>query len=153
MSAFVGGGDNPAFTLTNDGFWPNIDGDDLRAAQRIGADVSNMRLETAAVAAIISINRELRPLKMRHLAAGHDILQAVPADQVNGTSELVHTYLRAIYCTTSAEVAERYRNYDTTNSGTAKAEEENTSADDYRRDARFAIRDLLGISRNTVELL
>lgn len=153
MSGFVASAPAPAFILTNDGFWPDIDANHLRERQRIGGNVSNARLEEAAVAAMISVNRELRTLKLRYMAAGADTLAAVPAEQIQDESELVHTYRRAIYSTASAEIADRYRNYSATNTGAAKGEEEEQSADDYRRDARFAIRDLLGISRTTVELL
>lgn len=153
MSGFVGNAPAQPFTLTNDGFWPDIDADHLRERQRIGGNVTNARLEEAAVAAMISVNRELRTLKLRYMAEGADTLAEVPADQINNESELVHTYRRAIYSEASAEVAERYRNYSATEAGAAKGEAEELSADDYRRDKRFAIRDLLGISRTTVELL
>jgi hypothetical protein len=153
MSGFVASAPAPAFILTNDGFWPDIDANHLRERQRIGGNVTNARLEEAAVAAMISVNRELRTLKLRYMAAGADTLADVPAEQIQDESELVHTYRRAIYSTASAEIAERYRTYSATNTGTAKGEEEEQSADDYRRDARFAIRDLLGISRATVVLL
>ncbi|MFY1021526.1 head completion/stabilization protein [Ectopseudomonas khazarica] len=153
MSGFVGNAPAQPFTLTNDGFWPDIDADHLRERQRIGGNVTNARLEEAAVAAMISVNRELRTLKLRYMALGHDTLEAVPADKINNESELVHTYRRAIYSEASAEVAERYRNYSATEAGAAKGEAEDQTADDYRRDKRFAIRDLLGISRTTVELL
>lgn len=153
MSGFVGNAPAQPFTLTNDGFWPDIDADHLRERQRIGGNVTNARLEEAAVAAMISVNRELRTLKLRYMAEGADTLAEVPADQINNESELVHTYRRAIYSEASAEVAERYRTYSATEAGAAKGEAEELSADDYRRDKRFAIRDLLGISRTTVELL
>lgn len=153
MSGFVASAPAQPFTLTNDEFWPDIDANHLRERQRIGGNVSAPRLEEAAVAAMISVNRELRKLKLRYQAMGHADLASVPSDKIQDESELTHTYKRAIYCTVSAEVAERYRTYSATNTGAAKGEEEEQSADDYRRDARFAIRDLLGISRTTVELL
>ncbi|WP_175253451.1 head completion/stabilization protein [Pseudomonas sp. BMW13] len=153
MSGFVGNAPAQPFNLTNDGFWPDIDAAHLRERQRIGSDVTNARLEEAAVAAMISVNRELRTLKLRYMALGHDTLEAVPADQINNESELVHTYRRAIYSEASAEVAERKRTYSATEAGAARGEAEELTADDYRRDKRFAIRDLLGISRTTVELL
>lgn len=153
MSGFVGNAPAQPFNLTNDGFWPDIDAAHLRERQRIGSNVTNTRLEEATVAAMISVNRELRTLKLRYMAEGADTLAAVPADQIQGESTLTHTYRRAIYSTASAEVAERYRTYSATEAGAAKGEEEEQTADDYRRDARFAIRDLLGISRTTVELL
>ena len=82
LSAFVAGGTTDPLLLVNDGFWPDIDAEKLRAAQRIASDVTNERLEVAAVAAMISVNRELHHLKFRHLAAGHTTLEAVPADQI-----------------------------------------------------------------------
>lgn len=153
MSGFVASAPAQPFTLTNDEFWPDIDANHLRDRQRLSGDVSPPRLEEAAVAAMISVNRELRPLKLRYMAQGYDTLEDVPADKIQNESELIHTYRRAIYSTASAEIAERYRTYSATNSGATKGEEEEQSADDYRRDARFAIRDLLGISRTTVEML
>lgn len=153
MSAFIAGGVAAPLTLSNDGFWPDIDLADLRDAQRIASSVTNGRLETAVVAAMISVNRELSTRKLRYQAEGHTHLDAVPADKIAERSVLTILYERAVYSAASAEVAERYRSFDATNSGAAKAEEEEPTVDDYRRDSRFAIRDLLGISRTTVELL
>lgn len=153
MSGFVAGGSSAPFTLSNDGFWPDIDADHLRAAQRIPANVTNPRLEVATVAAMISVNRELKAHKLQWLAAGHATLADVPAEQINGQSSLLILYQRAIYCSTSVEVSERYRSFDTTNSGDKNAEELTPTIDELRRDARWAIRDLLGIGRSTIELI
>jgi hypothetical protein len=153
MSGFVAGGSSAPFTLSNDGFWPDIDADHLRAAQRIPASVTNPRLEVASVAAIISVNRELSAHKLQWQAAGHATLADVPADQINGQSILLVQYQRAIYCSTSVEVSERYRSFDTTSSGDKNAEELTPTIDELRRDVRWAIRDLLGIGRSTIELI
>jgi hypothetical protein len=153
MSGFVAGGSSAPFTLSNDGFWPDIDADHLRAAQRIPASVTNPRLEVASVAAIISVNRELSAHKLQWQAAGHATLADVPADQINGQSILLAQYQRAIYCSTSVEVSERYRSFDTTSSGDKNAEELTPTIDELRRDVRWAIRDLLGIGRSTIELI
>jgi hypothetical protein len=153
MSGFVAGGSSAPLPLTNDGFWPDIDADRLRAAQRIPANVTNPRLEVATVAAMISVNRELKAHKLQWQAAGHATLADVPAEQINGQSSLLTLYQRAIYCSTSVEVSERYRSFDTTNSGDKNAEELTPTIDELRRDARWAIRDLLGIGRSTIELI
>jgi hypothetical protein len=153
MSGFIAGGTAEAFTLVNDGFWPDIDADRLRAAQRIDATVTNARLEVAAVSAMLAVNRDLSAAKVKWQAEGHGTLAEVPADHIAGASMHTHAYRRAVYSLTSAEVAERYRTYDTTNSGTKAADQEEPSADDYRRDARHAVRDILGIGHATVELI
>jgi hypothetical protein len=153
MSGFVAGGTTTAFTIENDGFWPNVDADNYRAAHRVDASVTNARLEVALVAAILAVNADLLKKKLSWLAQGYTTLAAVPADAINGETILLALYRRAVYSQASAEVAERYRTYDATNSGAAAAEEELPTAAEYRRDARWAIRDMLGVPRSTVELI
>lgn len=154
MSGFIATGNTAeTYVITNDGFWPDIDGATLRAAIRLDGSVSDARLEVAAVNALIQVNQELRGLKASHQADGHAALADVPADRINNESCLVLLYRRAIYCTTAAELSERYRSFDSTAEGNRNAEELTPSIDEYRRDARFAIRDLLGVGHCTVELI
>ena len=113
MSGFIAGGDtSAAYPISNADFWPDIDGQQLRAAMRI-----------------------------------------VPAEQIKGKSQLLHLYCRVIYCGALAELIERYQSFDATNSGEQKVTEEESSPDQLRRDARKALRTILGISHATVELL
>lgn len=153
MSGFVAGGAATSFSIESDGFWPSIDADQLRATLRIDASVTDPRLETAVVAAAISVNRELRQWRAKQQAAGHATLADVPAETINSQSELVHLYARAIQAATGAEVCERYRSYDSTGSSDSKAEALQFNIDEYRRDQRWAIRDLLGVPRMSVDLI
>lgn len=153
MSGFIATGQAEAFTLTNDGFWPDIEADHLRASLRLDGTVSEMRLEMAIVNAMLSVNRELAVLRAEYLAEGYASLDEVPAAQLRGLSGLVHLYRRAVYCTAGAELTERYRTFDATAAGNARADELTPSIDEYRRDARYTIRDLLGITHSTVELI
>ena len=153
MSGFVAGGTVASGHINTDAFWPSIDLDELRATLRIDASVTAPRLETAAVAAAISVNRELSGWRAIQQAAGHSELAAVPSEKINDVSVLVHLYRRAIEAATGAEVCERYRSYDSTNSGNQNAEELTPSIDELRRDQRWAVRDFLGLGRTTVELI
>lgn len=154
MSGFIAGGDNTnAHPITNADFWPDLDGQHLRAAMRIDSSVTDDRLDQATVNAMIEANRELAAYRAARKAEGHATLAEVPAEQINDESELLHLYRRIVYCRALAELIERYRSYDTTNSGEQKVTEEQTSPDQLRRDARFALRNILGVSQNTVELL
>lgn len=153
MSGFIATGGAEPFILTNVGFFPDVDAEHLRASLRIDASVTNARLEVAAVNAMLSVNRELLTYKHTQQAAGYASLAAIPSDQVNGANEQTHLYRRAVYCTAGAELAERYRSYDATAAGNQRAEELTPSVDEYRRDARWAIRELLGERHTTVELI
>jgi hypothetical protein len=157
MSGFIANGSIPAAAephpISNDGWWPDLDGEAVRAALRLDSSISSMRLEVALVNAVLSVNRELDAYQVAQQAEGHASLAAVPGPQIQGQTRPLHLYLRAVYCTAGAELAERYRSYDATNAGDNNADELTPSIDEYRRDARWAMRDLLGASRATVELL
>ena len=153
MSAFVASGTVASGHINTDPFWPSIDLDNLRATLRIDASVTPARLETAVIAAAIDLNRELSDWRAAQQAAGYATLADVPGDRIKDVSVQAHLYRRAIEAATGAEVCERYRDYSATNTGNNKAEETAPTIDDYRRDLRWAVRDFLGKSRTTVELI
>jgi len=158
MSGFIAGGLVPIEPvlgphINSNPFWPSIDLDKLREALRIDSSVTAARLETAVVAAIISINRDLAKWRVARQAEGFTALADVPDDDRLTNLERVHLYVRAVECAAGAEVCERYRGYDTAASGGKNADDLAPTIDDYRRDQRWAVRDFLGSSRTTVELL
>ena len=153
MSGFIASGSTPSGHINTDPFWPSIDLDALRSTLRVDASVTPARLETACISAAINLNRELKDWRVIQQAAGYSELAQVPAEQVQDFSTLVHLYRRAIEAGTGAEVCERYRSYDSTNSGNKNADDLTPSIDDYRRDLRWAVRDFLGTNRTTVELI
>lgn len=158
MSGFIAGGlvpseSVPGTHINSDPFWPSIDLDKLRQTLRIDSSVTPSRLETAVVAAIISVNRDLAKWRLARQAEGFTTLATVPGDEFLSDVERTHLYVRAVECAAGAEVCERYRGYDTTASGSKNADESAPTIDDYRRDQRWAVRDFLGKSRTTVELL
>ncbi|MBK3336912.1 head completion/stabilization protein [Burkholderia pseudomallei] len=140
-------------TLTNDGFFPDIDLSALRDAMRLDGTVALERLRHAARDAILTVNDELAAWRARQRAAGAATLADVPAARIDGESALVARYWRAVYHLTHADVTEKYRGYDTTKSGGQVAADLAATVDDSRRAARWAISDILGIARSTVELI
>lgn len=154
--SFIATGDPSApaeAVLVNDGFFPNIDPADLRKSQRLDGTVTYERLLHALIEAIASVNDELAAFKAAQILAGYATLAAVPASTINDISINVHRYQRAVFATAKADLTERYRDYDSTGAGNKLADQMETPIDDIRRDARWAISDILGIGRNTVELI
>lgn len=154
--SFIATGDSSApdeEAITNDGFFPDIDPVDARLVLRLDGTVTHERLLHSLIDAIASVNGELAKYKAAQTAAGYATLDEVPADQLNDISIKVHRYQRAVYALTKANLSERYRDFDSTNAGNKKADQMETPIDDLRRDARWAISDILGIGRNTVELI
>lgn len=154
MSGFIANGSTSAETpIANDGFWPAIAPEDLRLRIRLDGSVSAERLRAAAVNAVMAVNAELVAWKATQQAAGHTALQGVPTVSIDGKTRFEQLYLRAVTCAVAAEVAERYRSYDTTAAGNQRADDLTPSIDELRRDLRWAIRDFLGTTRLTAELI
>lgn len=152
MSAFISTGSAADFTLTNDGWFPDIDATAARDTLRIDGTVTDTRLEAALVNAMLSVNQDLAPYKSE--AAGeYPSLADIPSTDINGKSRLIIYYTRAVICTAGAELVERYRSYDTSADGDRNADALTPNIDELRRDARWAIRDLIGRVRTTVELI
>lgn len=128
----------------------------MRDAIRLDGTVTDTRLRDATVAAIIHVNSEVKSLKASAIGAGNAHLADIPADQVDGKSILVAHYLRAVYCTAKADLIERYADYDTTATSLDDKKLVGFLAnghEDQRRNAQWAISDLLGRHHVTVELI
>lgn len=134
-------------------FWPAISLPDLRDTVRLDGTVTTARLKHAVIDAITSVNRDLADWRRAREAEGVATLAAVPGEVINGDSAYLHSYRRAVYAMTRANLLERYADYSATGDGVKGADAKIISSDDLYRDARFAIRDILGTTHNTVELI
>ncbi|MDB5688553.1 MAG: head completion/stabilization protein [Sphingomonas bacterium] len=143
----------PEPIVTNDGWFPDIDPAAVRKAISVREGVLPDRLREAIVSAILSAGNDLATWAAAQQLLGHADLAAVPARVVGGESRLLALYRRAVCAFVKAELAERYRDNDLTAAGQRDVSELTVAVDELRRDARHAIRDMLGRTRTTVELL
>jgi hypothetical protein len=142
--------------ITNDGFFPDISMPAMRDAMRLDSTVTDARLRPALVDAILTANRLLRDWQLQQLASGIEKLEQVSALQVDGESQYLAHYRRAVYSFAKADIFESYRDYDTTASAlTDKKNMEwmDTAPDVQRRNGHWAINDILGRTHATVELI
>lgn len=139
--------------VQGDPWFPSIDPAALRLAERIDNAVTDERLRAVVVNAMMSVDRDLAAWADAHKAAGVAALAALPAPTYDGESRLVALYRRAVYSAAKAEVVERYRDVDTTGAGQRRAEDLEPTVDEHRRNSRWAVSDLLGRTRTTVELI
>lgn len=141
--------------LQNDGWWPNIDVDEARVTMRLDGTVTPQRLAHVLTAAMLELNMDapVAAWAARQVAAGFTKLEDVPAPQIADGSRLVYLYKRAVYSHATADLIERYVDYDTTVSGLKKSELRCEAPDEHRRNGRWAARQLVGESRSTVELI
>lgn len=139
--------------FTNDGWFPDIDQEQLRDVVRIHGDIPEARLKAACLYAMASVNRELRDWQSQQIASGYHSLAEVPASQLDEQSQLLMLYRRAVYSTVKADLTERYRDYDSTGAGHDRADDLSPGIDEQRRNVRWAINEILGLARCIVELI
>lgn len=145
--------DTGPIIIENDGWFPNIDLSLMRDAMRLDGTVTDPRLKQAVIAAIIHVNSELSVWQKTQQLNSIATLADVPSSTVNKESVLIAKYQRAIYSTAKADLIERYRDYDTTGEGNKKAEWLDNSPDEQRRNAHWAVADILQRTHTTVELI
>lgn len=134
-------------------FWPEVDPVAARAAMRLDGTVTAERLRGALIEAVASVNSQLADWRRRQQAAGFESLAEVPADEIDGQSIQVQRWQRAVQCLAAANLTERYRSFDSTAAGHKQADELDATVDDLRRDGRWAVSDILGLGRSTIELI
>ena len=136
--------------VLNDLFFPPLKISDFRNQARLDGTVTTARLKDALIAAIAAVNDELEEFKQRSTS---EAFADIPCPKINNESVLVYRYRRAVTCLALANLYERYTSYDTTNDGEKKAELLKDAIDQLRRDARFAISDILKRPRVDAELI
>ena len=140
-------------TISSGPFWPVINVDQIRQSMRIDGTVTPDRLNHAAINAVSEVNADLAYWRKEREAEGIQTLAAAPAEVINDISVNLHHYRRAVYALTHANLVERYRSFDATAKGSKEADELEPQITELYRDARWAIRNILGITHTTVELI
>lgn len=145
--------ETPGGSLTNSGFWPDIDLTDARKSMRIDEMVTEERLTKALIEAIAYVNDRLRPYRERQEAAGHPKIENVPAEEINGQSVKLSRYIQAVHSWATAQLVENYVTLDVTNTGQKRADLQNPLIDGHRRDCYWAIQDIQALPRTVADLI
>lgn len=157
MSGFVATAqaapDSAADQVGNDGWFPDLTLSAIRSALRLDGTVTDDRLRDAARYGMSSVNTSLAAFKLSHVIAGIAAFQDVPSDQLDGESRLMMLYRRAVFGLAKSDLTERYRDFDSTDAGLRRAVDMDPSIDEQRRNAFWAVREILGLPRSVVELI
>lgn len=137
--------------IKNSAFFPDISLTAFRNQMRLDGTVTDDRLKESVIEAMIAVNEELQEWQASHTE--YHQLEDLPAMEVHGESVLIYRYKRAVFCLALANLYERYLAYDSSKEGEKKSDLLKGSVDELRRDARFAINDLLKRHRVDAELI
>lgn len=140
-------------SIDNNGFWPAIDPADFREATRLDGTVTAARLTQALQVAMADVNRQLADWQLARQDDGAATLADVTAPTWALAGHYALLYRRAVYATAHASLLERYRDVSATNDGDERGEAKDLAADDVRRDARWAVAEIVGQAHTTVELI
>lgn len=157
MSSLVAYGnpsaESTATPIANNGFWPDIEPSEFRERHRISTTITQGRVVAALEIAVASLNRQLSDYQIAQQAAGYPAASAVPPEvwQIAGHAERL--YRQGVYAEAHAQLLERYRDYSATNDGDERGEAKVEAAEAYRRDARWAVSEIIGEPHTTVELI
>jgi hypothetical protein len=144
----------PADAVMFDGWWPNMNLTAVRDAIRIDTTVAPDRLRDAVRQAMLDIAAALTAWRAEQEAAGYESLAAVPARiMVDGVSDYVLRFNRAVYSVVGADLAERQIGSRLTSAGADRADELSADIDIHTRNVTWAVRDFLGRTRVIAEAL
>ena len=145
--------EEPPAAITNNPFWPDIDPADFLAVERLDSTMTAERVEHALRTAMADINRQLADWQAEQEEAGAVTIDDVTLPDWQVPNAYADLYRRAVYTTAHAALLERYRDYSATGDGAERGEVKDLAADDYRRDARWAVSEITGRTHVTVELI
>ncbi|MEZ2739095.1 head completion/stabilization protein [Comamonas jiangduensis] len=144
-------------TVTNDGWFPDMDPAKVRNACRLDGTVTADRLLPALQNAMLTVNAELQDwADEQRCRWGYASLGEVPAAQVGGESAKLLHYRRAVHAALQADLVQTYRGMPAMATGNKldrESDDLQQTAGDYLRQLRNAISDIRGSARCTVELL
>jgi len=135
-------------------FWPDIDINHFRDAQRIGGTlIPNARLCDALLGAVMAVESDLAEWRAAQEEGGFASLALVPSVQIGTQKRNVLLWRRAVYAMATADLVETHRDVTATGTGQGAMGELDLRAEDHRRNATHAIRDILDRTRTAVELI
>ena len=135
-------------------FWDFCHTDVMVMERMKGVPISQTdRLREAILSAMADVNQQLTNYKATQLLAGHTSLELVPGPDLAEERIWGIHYRHAILSHVQANMAEQYRNFDTTGTGDKKAEPLEATADLHRRNLHHALAAITQRPRCTVELI
>lgn len=145
--------------ITNDGWFPDMHPVAVRKACLLDGTITADRLRPALIDAMLTINRQLQSWADAQRELGYASLAEVPGPSIANEHARIAYYRRAVHACLQADLVEAYRIQAFMPGGTGGGKQDGVQEalavrqDDHRRNQRWAVADLMGRSRSTVELI
>lgn len=140
-------------TIENSAFFPDVALAKAREIANINGTITKARLHEALVTAILKTNSNLTEWVNEQKTAGITAMSEMEGLAIGDINQHEHYYIRAVACYAKASITERNRDFDSTAEGHDRADDMQTTIDDYWRDYQWALSDLQDKSRAQIELI
>lgn len=133
-------------------FWPDVDLNHFRDAERIGGTlIPDARVEQALLQAVLTVEGDLAKWRAVQEELGFTSLDTVPSASIGGQHRYGLLWRQAVYALATAELIETHRDVSATGQG--RSDGLDNRADDHRRVSLHAIRAIKGVGRTAVGLV
>ena len=134
-------------TVTNDGWWPDMDTGLFQTNYRLPAEFELGMVEDNLQLAMAETNRTLRTWKASQQEAGYQAMLDVPSDEIGGDKLTLIYYRRAVFCLAKSALLKQFATTDRREAANNEAKESEETEDKFLEYARDAISDFLGLCR------
>lgn len=138
-------------TISNDGFWPDVNLHEFQKSRALPTDISTDFLADSLIATITEVNGELQEVKLAHQANGFATAQDVQGVSRNGRNALCAQYLKAVFARAKADLLGEY------SSIVSRAPSPQQESPELRRrllaESALVIRNMKGLKRATVKTI
>lgn len=148
------GADYQDTTITNDGFWPDINAGDFEKRRGIPAQMDKETIAYAVSAAIAQLNIELVQVKQRHQGDGFNSASDVAGQpNIGGKNLLSILYEKAVFARAKADLLPEYATQQTKDAGDRVAESETDTRQSLLAESQQHVKSIKGKGRVGVELI
>ncbi len=98
--------------ISNDGFWPDLNTNDLLSQYRIPSEYVDAVITRGLVLAMIRVNEKLEPVKAEMQTLGYTTLAeytAAHSRQINAIEVLLTKYQHAVFCRAKAGLLQQFK--------------------------------------------
>src|SRR5690606_5758215 len=139
--------------INNHPFFPAVELAEFRSTMRVDNVATAQRARHALYTAMLDVNGRLTDWMLDQLSNGYETLASVPERPGQPPGARAARYLLAVDKRDMASPTERNSVDDTSGQGNNRADDLTENIDDLRRAASWAITDITGRPRSTVELI
>jgi hypothetical protein len=141
-------------TISNDGFWPDINAGDFERMRGTPVAQDNERIAYAVVNAIASVNLELEMLKAGYLAEGIATAAEIEVfPKIGDKNRIEIQYQAAVFARAKADLLPDFSTVHQKKEGDHLAERSLELKNELLAESERIIRNLLGMNRASVALL